>query len=206
MYKLFAATLTLACAAGFPFTVSAQVTPAQKERPAVSVDVPARIGLGQASAQAPAMLSRLGLSDPLVQQKYINEPDMLRFLRGTYSEACARGYMANTLSQMKNDDKNTLAPDARLASETLIASKRIWKLTSFELERIFGKAYLVAANHCDCLMQEVADADLVNPRKGIEVVKDLPKSAQTTCERIAIEKADKQFKNSEKLYGKGAKK
>lgn len=205
MNKLIMATLALACSFGIAGTAMAQSNSAPKERPAVSVDVPARLGLGQATPDSPAMLSRLGLSDPLVQQKYINEPDMLRFLRGTYAEACTRGYMASTLSQIKSDDKNEMTPAARLASENLISSKRVWKLTSFEMERIFGKAYLTAANHCDCLMQEVSDADLVNPRKGIEVIKDLPKSAQTTCERIALEKADKQFKISEKLYGKGVK-
>lgn len=179
-----------------------QSASAKLEKPEVSVKLPARIGLGQRTAEEPAKLSRLGLSDPLVQQKYLSEPDMMRFLRGTYSEACTRGFLANSLNQIKYDTNNALTTEAREASGLLISSKRIWKLTSTELEQLFGKAYLMSANHCDCLMQEVSDVDLVNPRKGIEVVKNLPQATQKVCERIALEKTEQQFKVADKIYNK----
>lgn len=165
----------------------------QVVRPEVSVKVPARLGLGQPAQDEPAKIGRLGLSDPLVQQKYLNEPDMMRFLRGTYSEACARGYVHDMLNRMKSDKDLEIADSGRQAAANLISSKRVWKLTSMEMEGIFGIEYLKVANHCDCLMQEVSDADLVNPKKGLEVIKALPESTQKTCERIALEKAQKQF-------------
>lgn len=181
----------------------AQNTPASNGRPEVSVELPKRLGLGQRAPQEPAKISRLGLSDPLVQQKYLGEPDLMRFLRGTYSEACVRGYMANTLKQLKTDESLPVPADARKASSTLLDSKRIWKMTSFEMETIFGKSYLMAANHCDCLVQDVSDSDLVNPKKGLEVLKEMPEKTRQACERIATERTEKQFKVNQQLYPKG---
>lgn len=209
--KIFTAAVSLVVVCGGTTALAQRAdataqsqTTTQGEKPAVSVKVPERIGLGQRTATEPAKLSRLGLADPLIQQKYLNEPDMMRFLRGTYSEACTRGFMASTLTYIKNDTTNNLDEDARTASGMLLSSRRIWKLTSFEMEQIFGKAYTLSANHCDCLMQEVSDADLVNPKKGIEVVKELSETTQKTCERIAKEKTELQYKAAEKIYKKGS--
>lgn len=199
----------IALALGFAAMTASALVGAQPAAPTVaqkastaSVESPDRWGLGQFTPKEPPKLSRLGLADPLVQQKYLNEPDLLRFLRGTYSEACTRGHLANTLNLIKLDEKNELSAEERNASAALLSSKRIWKLTSFEMEGIFGKAYFITSNHCDCLMQEITDADLVNPKKGLEVVKNLSNSVQKTCERIAIEKAEKQHELFKKTYGK----
>lgn len=194
--------LTIAAVAAMGSAI-AQNTPGSDGRPEVSVELPKRLGLGQRAAQEPAKISRLGLADPLVQQKYLGEPDLLRFLRGTYSEACVRGYMANTLKQLKTDENLPVPAEARKASATLLESKRIWKMTSFELESLFGKSYLMAANHCDCLVQDVSDSDLVNPKKGVEVLKEMPEKTRQACERIATERTEKQFTVNQKLYPKG---
>lgn len=157
-----------------------------------------RTGLGQDAPKEPAMLRNLRLTDPLVQQKYLNEPDMLRFLRGTYSEACARGMLNKALTQVKLDPQHQYDPVQKEAVKRLYDSQRIWKMTSFEMEALFSAAYLRAANYCDCLMKEVPDIDLVNPRKGLEVVEKISPAAQNACERLSAEKTERQLAGTKK--------
>lgn len=160
------------------------------------------VGLGQDSAKEPAKLKNLRLSDPLVQQKYLNEPDMLRFLRGTYSEACTRGLVKNAADSIRLDAKGTYSPEQHDAANRLVESNRIWKMTSFEMEALYGAGYLNAANYCDCLMKEVADQDLVNPKKGLDVVEKISKTAQTACEVNAQESTKRQLDAREKKEAK----
>lgn len=157
-----------------------------------------RTGLGQDAPKEPAMLRNLRLTDPLVQQKYLNEPDMLRFLRGTYSEACARGMLNNAVTQLKLDPQRKQDPAVREAARALQDSQRIWKMSSFEMEVLFGASYLKTAHYCDCLMKEVPDADLVNPRKGLEVVEKISPAAQRSCEQMATEKTERQLARTKK--------
>lgn len=164
-----------------------------------------RTGLGQAAPGEPAKLSALRLNDPLVQQKYLNDADMLRFLRGTYSEACTRGLISQGATQVKMDPQREFPEEARAMAMRLLESKRIWKMTSFEMEGLFGDAYLNSANYCDCVMEEVADADLVNPKKGIEVVEAISPNAQKTCERLAVERTARQKALREKESKKSVK-
>lgn len=165
-------------------------------------DATPRVGLGQASATEPAKLGALRLTDPLVQQKYLNEPDMLRFLRGTYAEACSRGMVDQAAKQIKADLKHEYTAEQRVIAERMLESRRVWKLTSFEMESLYGAGYLNSANYCDCLMREVTDADLVNPRKGLEVIEKLPQSTQRACEANAKEQTMRQLKAREKKKDK----
>ncbi len=167
--------------------------------PAFAADVAnsARVGLGQESAKEPAKIRNLRLTDPLVQQKYLNEPDMLRFLRATYSEACSRGLVSQAAKQVKFDLNRSYTPEQRDTAAKMLDSQRIWKMTSFEMEALYGNGYLNAANYCDCIMKEVPDIDLVNPKKGLEVVEKLPKSTQQSCERIAKEQTERQLARKE---------
>lgn len=164
-----------------------------------------RTGLGQDSPEGPPMLRNLRLTDPLVQKKYLNEPDMLRFLRGTYSEACARGMLNQATTQIALDPQRQYDSGMRDTFKKLRDSKRIWKMSSFEMEAVFGVSYLQTAHYCDCIMKEVADTDLVNPRKGIEVVEKIPAAAQQSCERIAIEKTERQGGVPQKSSGAASK-
>lgn len=161
-----------------------------------------RVGLGQDSAREPAKLKNLRLSDPLVQQKYLNEPDMLRFLRGTYSEACTRGLVKNAADNIRLDRKGQYTAEQVKAAKMLVESNRVWKMTSFEMEALYGAGYLNAANYCDCIMKEVSDQDLVNPRKGLDAVEKISKAAQTACEQNAQEttkrQMDERVKNGQK--------
>ncbi|GBG14390.1 phosphodiesterase [Novimethylophilus kurashikiensis] len=156
------------------------------------------VGLGQDSAKEPPMLKNLKLTDPLVQQKYLNEPDMLRFLRATYSEACARGTLTKAVTMVKLDRQGKYTQVQKDAAKNLSDSQRIWKMSSYEMEALFGPGYLKSANYCDCMMKEVADTDLVNPKKGLEVIEKLPSSTQKTCERLAQEKTERQVANQKK--------
>lgn len=152
-----------------------------------------RTGLGQATPKSPPMLGGLMLSDPLVRQKYLNEPDALRFLRGTYSEACVRGLVHDAAEQVKLDTKSQYGQQARDAAGKLLSTNRIWKMSSFEMEAIFGRGYLNAANYCDCIMQEVTNEDLVDPKKGMDAVEKIPKDHQESCNRIAADKTNEQI-------------
>jgi len=156
-------------------------------------------GLGQDSAREPAKLRNLRLDDPLVQQKYLNEPDMLRFLRGSYSEACTRGTVLNATKQVVMNLKKEYPPEAREVAQRMIESNRIWKMSSFELEALAGKGYLTAANYCDCLMKEVPDVDLVNPKKGLEVMEKIPQSVRNACQVNADGLAEKQLNARKKI-------
>lgn len=177
------------------FTVALSATVMATALPSLAADDAApRIGLGQRTAQEPAQLSNLRLTDPLVQQKYLNEPDMLRFLRGTYSEACARGMLDQAAKQVKADLRKEYSQEQRDAAASLIDSRRIWKMTSFEMEALYGAGYLNAANYCDCTMREISDADLVNPRKGIEVIEKLPQSVVAACQTNAKDLTARQVK------------
>lgn len=157
----------------------------------------ARVGLGQDSAKEPAKIRNLRLTDPLVQQKYLNEPDMLRFLRATYAEACSRGLVSQAAKQIKFDLKRSYTPEQRDTAAKMLDSQRVWKMTSFEMEALYGNGYLNAANYCDCIMKEVPDVDLVNPKKGLEVVEKLSKATQQSCERIAKEQTERQVARKE---------
>lgn len=160
------------------------------------------VGLGQDSAREPAKVKNLRLSDPLVQQKYLNEPDMLRFLRGTYSEACARGLVKNAADSIRLDTKAHYSDDQKKAAKMLVESNRVWKLTSFEMEAMYGAGYLNAANYCDCIMKEVSDQDLVNPKKGLDAVEKISRPAQTACEQNAQESTKRQLDERKKAEKK----
>lgn len=181
----------------------ANPTPAAGTVPAMPEN-PVRVGLGQPDAKTPAQLGNLRLTDPLVQQKYLNEPDMLRFLRGTYAEACTRGLVDQTVKQIKADTKGQYTPEQRQTAAQLLDSNRVWKMTSLEMEALYGAGYLTAANYCDCVLREVADADLVNPRKGLEVIEKLSTGIQRSCEASAKDKTTNQLANRKKL-GEGKK-
>ncbi|WP_157641793.1 hypothetical protein [Burkholderia ubonensis] len=161
-----------------------------------------RVGLGQDSAREPAKLKNLRLSDPLVQQKYLNEPDMLRFLRGTYSEACTRGLVKSAADSIRLDPKNRYTEEQKKTAKMLVESNRIWKMTSFEMEALYGAGYLNAANYCDCIMKEVSDQDLVNPKKGLDAVEKISKPAQTACEQNAQETTKRQLDERKKAEKK----
>jgi hypothetical protein len=183
---LISALLALTCGGAFAQTIASAGT---------------RVGLGQDSAREPAKLKNLRLSDPLVQQKYLNEPDMLRFLRGTYSEACTRGMVKNAADTIRLDKKGLYTEEQKAAARSLVESNRVWKMSSFEMEALYGPGYLNASNYCDCLMKEVADQDLVNPKKGLEVIERISKPALTACEQNAKETTNRQIterKNAEK--------
>ena len=150
-----------------------------------------RIGLGQESADTAPIVGRLQLSDPLVQQKYLNDPDMLRFLRATYSEACVRSGLVNLAKAAKLDAKRELPQSTRDAMATFLTTNRLWKLSSLEMETIFPVTYPQTAFYCDCVLKEVADLDLINPKNGIEVIKNLPESTTKMCNQSAEEKVAK---------------
>lgn len=153
-----------------------------------------RTGLGQSSPTEPAKISNLSLNHPLIQQKYLNEPDLLRFLRGTYSEACSRGMLDQAAKSVKADVKREYTAEQRQSAASLIESRRIWKMTSFEMEALYGAGYLNSSNYCDCVMREIPDVDLVNPRKGLDVVEKLPESVVTACQATAKEQTERQLK------------
>lgn len=163
---------------------------AEKEEPVSA----ARVGLGQSSATAPVQLGNLKLAEPLVRQKYLAEPDMMRFLRATYSEGCARGLLNQATKQVSMDLKREHSTEARNTAKQLLESQRIWKMNSFEMDALFGASYLFSANYCDCLMREMSDSDLVDPTKGLEVLEGLSEATQKSCERISQEKTEKQLK------------
>lgn len=168
-----------------PFVPAAVADPAELTTP--------RVGLGQASPKEPVMLGRLRLNDPLVQRKYLNDPDLLRYLRGAYSEACARGAMAEALKTIRSEQaKEQFTAQQRADSAKLLESGRIWKLTSFEMEATFGKNYLHVANFCDCLVRELPAQELVNPKTASEVLKNIPDATQKSCEAISIDKTSRQ--------------
>ena len=184
---LISAALVLTCAGAF----------------AQSIDsAGSRVGLGQDSAREPAKVKNLRLSDPLVQQKYLNEPDMLRFLRGTYAEACTRGLIKNAADNIRLDRKNTYSAEQKAAANSLVETNRVWKLTSFEMEAMYGPGYLNAANYCDCIMKEVSDQDLVNPKKGLDAVEKISKPAQAACEQNAKETTTRQLADRTKAEQK----
>lgn len=186
---LISAVLALTCTAGTAVAQSME-------------SAGSRVGLGQDSAKEPAKLKNLRLSDPLVQQKYLNEPDMLRFLRGTYSEACARGLVKNAADTIRLDRKSQYSAEQKIAAKQLVESNRVWKMSSYEMEALYGAGYLNAANYCDCIMKEVPDHDLVNPRKGLDVVEKISKPAQTACEQNAKEVTARQLDERKKAEQK----
>lgn len=152
-----------------------------------------RTGLGQDAPTEPPQLKNLRLDDPLVQKKYLQDADMLRFLRATYSEACVRGMLAKALSSIVRTDKASGAEGQHELAEKLSQSNRIWKVSSFEMEMLLGPAYLKTANYCDCVMKEMAETDLVNPRKGMEAVDSIPSATLKSCEQIAEDKLQQQL-------------
>jgi len=151
-------------------------------------------GVGQDAPENAAQLSNLSLDHPLVQQKYLNDPELLRFLRGTYAEACTRGLMNESAKYIKANTERTFSQEMVQAASQVLESNRMWKLTAMEMEFIFGTGYVHAAYYCDCVMKELTDVDLVNPVKGLEIVNALPASTQATCERVAGEKAERYAK------------
>jgi hypothetical protein len=189
MYQFSKKTISLSAVAALG-TLVCSLSFAQSQAHLLSPDEPTelRIGLGQESATAPARISRLRLADPMVQQKYLNDPDMLRFLRGTYSEACSRGVLVSVAQSVKVTNNKDMDPALKNALASLLASQRIWKMSSFEMETVFSKVYTHASYYCDCAMREVTDLDLINPKKGLEVVKELRESTIKACSRMADEK------------------
>ena len=181
---LFAAAVLVALAAVVLPSQAAEKEP----------DLAARVGLGQSSATAPVQLGNLKLAEPLVRQKYLAEPDLMRFLRATYSEGCARGLLNQATKQVSMDLKREHSTEARNTAKQLLESQRIWKMNSFEMDALFGASYLFSANYCDCLMRELSDSDLVDPTKGLEVLEGLSEATQKSCERISQEKTEKQLK------------
>ena len=169
--------------------VFAQATPSPKDIETAG----SRTGLGQDTAKEPAKIKNLRLSDPLVQQKYLNEPDMLRFLRGTYSEACTRGLVKSAADTIRLDRSAKYTDEQKKSASMLVDSNRVWKMSSFEMEALYGEGYLNAANYCDCLMKEVPDQDLVNPKKGLEVLEKVSNVAQTACIQDAKETTKRQM-------------
>lgn len=166
---------------------------------AIASDIPlskagSRVGLGQETAAEPPILKNLRLSDPLVQQKYLSDPDMLRFLRATYSEGCSRGLLNNAAKEIRTNAQGIYSEQSKVAAKRLIDTGRVWKMTSMEMEAMFGSKYLDAANYCDCLMKEVADTELINPKKGLEVVEKISPQTQRTCQSLAREKTEAQLK------------
>lgn len=150
-----------------------------------------RIGLGQESADTAPIVGRLQLSDPLIQQKYLNDPDMMRFLRATYSEACVRSSLVNLAKAAKLDAKKELPQSTRDAMGVFLTTNRLWKLSSLEMETIFPVTYPQTAFYCDCVLKEVTDLDLINPQNGIEVIKNLPESTTKMCQQTSEEKMKK---------------
>lgn len=159
--------------------------------PATQPSIEAHIGLGQDAANQPVKIKNLGLGDPLIQQKYLNDPDMIRFLRQTYSDACARGLVNEATKSVKYDIDKKYTPDQRTVAGKLLDSQHIWGMTAMEMEALFGDSFMNAAFYCRCIMKEVPDTDLVNPRKGLDVVEKLSKNQQQACERIAKDQVDK---------------
>lgn len=157
------------------------------------------VGVGQETARDPVKIKNLRLDDPLVQQKYLNEPDMLRFLRASYSEACTRGAVLNATKQVQLNLKKEYPAEAREVAGRMVESNRVWKMSSFELEALAGKGYLTAANYCDCLMKEIPDTDLVNPKKGLEVVEKIPQSVRNACQINAEGLAEQQLNARKKI-------
>lgn len=169
---------------------SSQVIAATNPKDMVPVG---RTGLGQDAPTEPPQLKNLRLDDPLVQKKYLQDADMLRFLRATYSEACVRGMLAKAMSTIVRTDKTSGSSGQHELAEKLTQSNRIWKVSSFEMEMLLGPAYLKTANYCDCVMKEMSETDLVNPRKGLEAVDSIPSSTLKSCEQMAEDKLQQQL-------------
>ena len=150
-----------------------------------------RIGLGQETADTAPIVGRLQLSNPLIQQKYLNDPDLMRFLRATYSEACVRSSLVNLAKAAKLDAKKELPQSTRDAMGMFLTTNRLWKLSSLEMETIFPVTYPQTAFYCDCVLKEVSDLDLINPQNGIEVIKNIPENSKKMCEQNANEKMAK---------------
>lgn len=155
---------------------------------AAPADAP-RLGMGQDAPNTPVMIKNLRLSDPLVRAKYLGDPDLLRFLRGAYSEACVRGTLNEVATAIKVDLKREFKEDARKLMRDLVETRRIFKLNSLELEAMFDQGYWKAAYYCDCITQEITDADLVDPAKGGDEVGKLSEKTHRTCHVLAEEKA-----------------
>ena len=64
-------------------------------------------------------------------------------------------------------------------------------MSSFELEALFNNSYIQTAFYCDCIMKEVTDLDLVNPKKSMKAIKALQQGTSTICQANAEEKAKK---------------
>lgn len=161
-----------------------------------------RTGHGQTSPEEPLKLKNLKLDDPLVQQAYLNDADMLRFLRGGYTEACARGLVVNALTEVKQNVDKKYPKDAAKAADSLLSAGRVWRMGSFELEALAGGGYLNAANYCDCIMKELPDSDLVNTKKGLKTLQTMPDNVKVACQMRANELTDKQIKFKTELLKK----
>lgn len=160
--------------------------------------VPNRPSIGQADATEPIKISNLNLSNELVKAKFVADPDLIRFLRGTYAEACTRGLINESAKLIKDNQESKHSNEMVAAASKILEFNRIWKLTSVEMEALFGSSYIHGAYYCDCLMKELSGDDLVDPSKSLEIVDELPASTQATCERLAQEKTERY----ENRYGK----
>lgn len=160
----------------------------------VEDQVPFRVGVGQDDANSPALIKNLQLSNELVKSKYSSDTDLLRFLRGTYAEACVRGIINESVKLIRSNQDRQYSKEEVDSASQIYEMGRIWKLTSLEMEALFGNGYVHGAYYCDCLIKELTSDELVDPVKGLEVIDELSASTQATCERLADEKAV--------LYGK----
>lgn len=184
-----------AAAAAITATLLFTGIPAQASKEPTQVDIAGiRTGHGQASPHEPMQLKNLKLNDPLVQQAYLNDADMLRFLRGGYTEACARGLVVNALTEVKQNLDKKYPKEASKAADALLSGGRVWRMGSFELEALAGGGYLNAANYCDCVMKELPDSDLVNTKKGLKTLETMPENVKVACQMRATEVTDKQIK------------
>lgn len=143
------------------------------------------------SSKEPITLAQLNLSNELVKSKYLQDTDLQRFLRGTYSEACVRGIIAESVKLIKMNQYSHYTKKEVMAASQLLEMNRVWKLTSFEMEAMYGSGYAHAAYYCDCMVQELTPDELVDPAKGVKVIDEISASTQASCERIASEKAER---------------
>jgi len=136
------------------------------------------------------------LDHPLVQQKYLNDPELLRFLSGTYAEFCTRAFLIGATKHTKANVDHRFRADTVKAASQILELSTIWEMAFKELESVFGNLYVHSTYFCDCMIKELTDVDLVvNPAKGVEIVNALPVSTAAACEMLAEEKAEWYKKN-----------
>lgn len=186
---------------GLPMAATAQSTlPLGLPDTAILPQTP---GVGQSDARSPNTLRNLQLDNEVVRQAYVNNPDLLRFLRATYAEACTRGMLVEASRMIQVNKDGQFHRELVLAATQALEANRIWKLTSVEMEMLFGKVYMHIAYYCDCLMREMTDEELVEPELGLKVIEQAPMSTQASCERLAQERTVRYEKVARELMESG---